>query len=125
MTHSEHFWVSETEILFLRQLLKNNLLPLITEQNRTGHDRQWNEYQMLGKFFAVIQKNMKEPEIRNNRNRICSSIYGCTNDALVERPNLLPAPPSPQIEWLQIYHSCAGIMCISFYALCKWHTFAH
>ena len=36
---------------------------LITEQNQTGHDCQWNEHQTLGKFFAVIQKNMKGPEI--------------------------------------------------------------
>ena len=69
---------------------------------------------------------MKGPEICNERNSICSNIYGSTNDALVARSNLLPAPSSPQNRVGVLSVSCRdSTVCASFYALCKWHTFAH
>ena len=31
-------------------------VALITEQNQTGHDCQWNEHQMLGNFLQLFSK---------------------------------------------------------------------
>ena len=66
-------------------------------------------------FCSYLEKTGRGLKILNERNRICFSINGSKNDALVPRPNLLPAPPSPQNGLAALsFRDNAGIMCVSF-----------